>query len=94
MTFGQRIKIIFSSMWDFVSPFFIMLLKQGGTALLQSASVAVRRVETDLQGASGEEKRKAAFDIVKSEMQSRGEQVATSVINAAIEVAVQKLKNL
>ncbi len=91
MTFAQKMKLVFSGIWDFVGPFVAMLLKQGGALLLTVAVDAVRNVSVSMPNASGSEKRDAAFNIIKGQMKEKGCDVATSVINSAIEVAVQKL---
>jgi hypothetical protein len=92
----ERIKIVTSSIWAFVLPFLRQLLTQAGPVLMTSAMTAVKLIADNGLGSSGEQKRDMAFRAIAADLQAKGieigVQVTTSMINAAIEVAVQKLK--
>jgi hypothetical protein len=91
----EKIKIMSSGVWLFVLPFLRSMMKQAGPILAAAALSAVKAAATNT-GASGTEKRAAALDSIGKELQSQGIKigvdVSTSLINAALEMAVQKLK--
>jgi len=80
-----------SEAWNFLRPFILVLLSQGGKILMSAALEAVQAAST-MTGATGAQKRDAAFEIVKSKLAGAGMEMATSVINSAIEAAVLKIK--
>lgn len=92
----EKIKIIMSSIWEFVLPFLRQLMHQAGPVLAAAALSAVKVTASSLKDASGAEKRQAAFDAIVADLGKQGLQigidVSTSMINAAIEVALQKIK--
>lgn len=92
----EKVKIIMSNIWVFVLPFLRQLMKQAGPVLASAALAAVQATASSLKAASGTEKRQAAFDAIVADLSSQGLQigidVSTSMINAAIEVALQKIK--
>jgi len=92
MTFWQKTKIVFSNIWNFLGPFVKIFLSEAGQILAASAIKAVTAVATNMQSADGDEKRKAALNIIKADLIGQGIYLGTSMINAAIEAAVQKLK--
>jgi hypothetical protein len=93
MTFWEKTKIVFSQIWDFLAPFVKIFLSEAGQILAASAIKAVTSVAATMNDADGDTKRKAAFDLIKAELISQGVTLGTSMINAAIEAAVQKLKD-
>jgi hypothetical protein len=92
MSFAQKMKVVFSKMWDFLAPFVMIFLSGAGKALAASAMKAVAQVAADLSIISSDEKRQAAFKAITQELAAQGIELGTSVINAAIEAAVAKLK--
>ena len=87
----QKLKFILSEASAFLLPFIKILLAQGGRLLMAAALEGVQAAST-MKGASGPEKRNAAFEIVKAKLVSQGVEMAASVINSAIEAAVLKIK--
>jgi hypothetical protein len=92
----ERIKIITSSVWQFALPFLRQLLTKAGPVLMTSALSAVKLVADNGLGQSGAEKRALAFHAISADLKAQGinlgVEVSTSLVNAAIELAVQKLK--
>ncbi|MDD2367354.1 MAG: phage holin, LLH family [Desulfuromonadaceae bacterium] len=92
----ETIKIISSSVWRFALPFLRRLLTGSGTILLTSALSAVKMIADSGIGSSGAEKRELAYHVIAEDLKGKGitlgVEVSTSMINAAIELAVQKLK--
>lgn len=96
MTLKDKLKLLFSSAWDFLVPFVRLFLSRAGQEVLPLALLAVRRMAETMGQADGEAKRTAAFEQIKADAARKGltvgVDVTTSLINAAIEVAVQSLK--
>lgn len=87
------LKAVSSGIWDFVLPFIKILLTQGGQLLARTAMDVVTAVAQNYAAAPGEQKKTIAFDLISASLAKQGVQLGASVINAAIESAVQKLKN-
>lgn len=91
----EKIKILTSSIWAFILPFVRQLMSAVGPILAQAAIAAVTNAATNA-GASNAEKRDAAFNDIVTSLEAQGIKlgvdITTSLINAAIEVALQKLK--
>ena len=87
-----KFKFRMSSIWSFLLPFVQILLTKGGLILATVAMQAVQIVAESMKDEDGTDKREAAFDIIKKELTEQGIDLASSVINAAIEAAVIKLK--
>lgn len=92
MTFWEKIKLIFSKIWEFLEPFVRIFTTQSGIILAELAMKAVTTVAETMQDKDGEAKRKEAFKMIKKELIDREIELGASVINSAIEAAVQKLK--
>jgi hypothetical protein len=92
----EKMAVVFSGIWDFLGPFVGVFLSKAGTALAQSAIQAVKVVAETAGQADGAEKREAAFGLIVNDLEKKGIEigadVTSSMINAAIEVAVQKIK--
>jgi len=88
----DKLRFIMSEMWAFLWPFIKILLTQSGKLLAQLAMQAVATMASSEM--SGPEKREAAVALVKDGLKTQGVVLATSVINAAIEAAVLKLKEV
>jgi hypothetical protein len=91
----NRLKLVFSWIWDFLKPFVAVLASAIGPVLAATAESAVKAVaEGALTG--DKERRDAAFDLAVANLKTQGyqigAQVTVSMVNTAIELAVQKLK--
>ena len=95
MSLKEKIKILFSKIWDFIAPFVKIFLSSAGQILAASAMEAVKVVATYAMD-NDEEKRHTAFELIVKDLKTKGielgVQISVSMINAAIEAAVQKLK--
>jgi hypothetical protein len=91
----EKIKFLASSMWEFLKPFIKIFLTDFGPVLAAAAMAAVVATESNLTGATGIDKRNAAYAQIVKELELKGivlgTQVTVSMINAAIEAAVQRL---
>jgi hypothetical protein len=90
MTFKERVKILFSGVWDFIGPLCKVFLSVAGQAVAASAMRAV--IQAQSAPVSTRAKFAIAQDYILQDLKEKGVEVGMSVINAAIEVAVQKLK--
>lgn len=95
-TMLDRFKLITSALWAFLAPFVKMFLSRAGKALLPIALQVVREVAASYGDSSGSVKREIAFTRIKmqlaQELPGIAQEVGASMINSAIEVAVQKLR--
>lgn len=87
----EAIKLVTSNIWQFIKPFLVQFLTSSGRTVLQIALTAVINAQTS--GGTGAEKRQTATDAIIEELKKQGLNVGTSMINSAIEVAVQKIKS-
>jgi hypothetical protein len=92
MMMGEKIRFILGRMWDFLAPFIRILMTQAGELLAQAAMEAVTAVQSSMADQSGEEKRKAAFEAIEKSLLQNGVKLGASVINMAIEAAVNRMK--
>lgn len=92
----EKIKLINSAIFAFVLPFLRQMMSQAGPILAAAAVKAVAVVAENAYGASGTQKRELAFREIELELKKQGirigADVATSMVNAAIELAVVKSK--
>ena len=81
-----------------IGSFLRALLERGFYELLEQVLPVALEVVTAIQNnyadLPGEEKRKKAFNLLKRRLIGAGINVSTSILNLAIEMAVQKLKAL
>lgn len=77
---------------DFFKPMAAAIEQQGGKILVQAAQAAVAEVEADPTILTAGAKRDAAVARVLTSLQAAGIQAGISVVNTAIELAVQGLK--
>ena len=75
----------------FFKPFAKAMLQSLLGELAEVAIVAVKEL-SQLETLSNEEKRKKAFEVIKTEALMRGKELKDSAINFAIELAVQLIK--
>lgn len=96
MSFWQKMKIVMSGIWSFLEPFVKIFVSKIGATLASSAMQAVTAV-SQYAIDNDEDKRQKAFNIIVSDLKGKGIQVGvdvtTSMINSAIECAVQRLKS-
>jgi hypothetical protein len=90
----EKLKFIVSEVWLFLLPFIRVMLTDAGRVLAVVAMNAVTTVASTMGDAAGEEKRAEAFNLITSDLTSKGIMIGTSFINAALEAAVIKLKAL
>lgn len=92
----DRIKVIFTWVWAFIKPFVKQLMSKVGPILAQAALAAVKATAANMAGASNDQKRDAAYALIVSELKTQGinvgVDVGVSMVNAALEMAVQQLK--
>lgn len=92
-----KIKLIARSIgsdaWDFIKPLLKVYLTQAGKVLATEAKTAVLTIAATMGDADGSDKRQAAFDLVRGNLEEQGLAIGTAFINAAIETAVVKLKS-
>ena len=90
MTFWEKIKVLNSKVWAFLEPLVKLFLTTAGQIL---AEIALREVKSlMLSDFTPAEKREQAYKRISTELMGRGIQLGASVIYAAIEIAVQKIK--
>ena len=90
----EKLKFLASGMWDFLRPLIRIFLSAMGPVLASAARTAVAVAATKV--ISSTEKRNSAYKDILVEMERQGfkfgEDFTESMINAAIEAAVQGLK--
>lgn len=89
----NKVKIIMTDAWVFIEPFVKLFVSQSGKIVLQSAVSAVQIVADTMNDADGNKKREKAFELIVEDLKRAEVEIGTSIINSAIEVAVQKIKN-
>lgn len=77
---------------DFFKPVAAAIEQQGGLLLVNAAKAAVAAVEADPTILGSSAKRDAALKQVLGALEAAGIQASISVVNTAIEVALQGLK--
>jgi len=87
----EKLKFVMSAAYDFLLPSIKILLTRSGIILMQVTLEAVQAMES-MPKATGKQKQEAAFELIKSELSLRGIEMATKVINNAIEAAVIKIQ--
>jgi len=89
----DKMKLMFSAIWALVLPLLKTFSSKVGKIVLQEAITVCGQIATTMLAANGPDKKKAAFKIIVADLKSKGiQQVEDSLINAAIETAVQYLK--
>lgn len=88
----EKLKFIFSELWEFLKPIIKILMSEAGKALAEAAQVAVKTVAENLSGKGNGEKQQTAFRLIESTLKQKGIELGASAINMAIELAVQKMK--
>ena len=86
----DKIKFMMSGVWTFLLPFIKILMSQAGQILAASALNAVSIMAN--RDMNSDQKRAAAAQLVKVDLANAGLEMATSVVNAAIEAAVVRFK--
>ena len=92
MSFIEGMKLFFSSVWSFLAPLVSQFATQAGQLLAAAALEAVSATAASMVAADGAAKRDAAFKAITDKLKTQGIEMSASLINASIEVAVQKLK--
>lgn len=90
------IKLFFTSVWTFIKPFVITLMTKSGTILASAALQAVNVTAQNCLGQSDTEKRDSAYKLIVEDLKKQGieigVEISVSMVNAAIELAVQNMK--
>ena len=86
----DRIKILMSNIWSALQPVFMQFITSTGNIVLHIALDIVMDLAN--QDFSNSEKREIAFNNIKDKLKQSGVQVGDSMINLAIEIAVQNIK--
>jgi len=92
MTFWEKMKAVFSNIWDFLAPFVKLFMSSAGMILAEVAMKTVTEIALTMGDADGDAKRKEALKRIQAELIGKGIALGISVINSAIEAAVQRLK--
>ena len=91
------LRLMLSGVWGFMKPFVRQMLSFAGPILAKAATDAVAVTAENLSGATNDEKRNQAYRMIAADLHRQGvaigTDVTTSMINTAIEVAVQNLKD-
>jgi hypothetical protein len=87
------IKLAASSIGTFLLPFVRIFLTSIGPALVAASTQAVATTAANMSGATGAEKRDAAYKIILNDLKRQGIEATALMINSAIEAAVAKLND-
>jgi len=90
--FWIKLKMFFGNVGDFLMPFVKIFISQAGQILMNTALKVVMDIAKDPSLATDQAKRDAAFQAIMADLKAKGITLGTSTINAAIEAAVQKIK--
>ena len=83
-------KVLFTALWgEIVKPLIRFLLSKVGGSVYAIAKDVVKSIELDPSIILNVDKRRVAFEAVKQRLEDEGKVVRTSIINLAIELAVQ-----
>jgi len=85
-------KLYMSKVWAWIKPAVMVILSELGRKALAIAIDVVQEVA--LKDMTSDEKRSEAFEMIKTKLEEQGKEAGTSLINLAIELAVQRLKSL
>jgi len=89
----NRIKLMFSSIFAWVLPLLKALSTNVGKVVLKEAVSVCGNIATTMLAADGTQKKKEAFEQIVLNLRKQGlTDLSDSMINAAIETAVQFLK--
>jgi hypothetical protein len=94
----EKFDAVFTDVWDFLAPIVKIFMSKGGDILKDTAMTVVKEIAKDpsLIASGGLAKRQAAFDRITTNLKDSAPQLISelgeSVINLAIEAAVQKVK--
>lgn len=86
----DAIKLVMSSIWIWLKPVLMYLLKEIGKDIMQVVERVIR--EVSLEEMTNEEKRCEAFDRIKEILRQEGKVLADSTLNLLIELVYQKIK--
>ncbi len=85
-----QLKLFFNRVGKILKPFLLMLLSKTGQLVLTLAVEVVKDLAT--QDLSSSDKREMAFNQIEEKLKGKGMEVQASLINGAIEAAVQYIK--
>lgn len=87
------LKLAASSIGTFLLPFVKIFLSNIGPALIAASTQAVAATAANMTGATGPEKRDAAYQAIVNDLKRQGIEATALMINSAIEAAVAKLQS-
>jgi LL-H family phage holin len=90
MALSEWLKVIFGAIGTFLIPLIKRFLTDGAIALAEAATEVVTLLANTTM--TGDEKRKEAFRLIVERLKAKGIVLSSSLIYAAIEAAVAKLK--
>ena len=88
----EKLKFFVSAVYEFLKRVIAIFMSEVGALLAKVAMEAVKMMMN--KDIPNSEKRDAAFEYIKGELLSKGIAIGSSVIYLAIEIAVQKLKEI
>jgi hypothetical protein len=86
----DKIKFLFSGVFEFLRPLIMELCTEGGKILIQAAKETVLIVEADMLGVPGTEKKKVAMQKIEHDLKMAGVRMTARVISTTIDAAVQR----
>jgi hypothetical protein len=94
MSFWEKVKFTLSKIFELLLPFIKRMSSDVGMFALEMAIIYVPQVAYSFKDAEGEEKRREVIRLIKEAAIAKGIAISDSIINAAIEAAVAKLKQM
>lgn len=93
MSFKDKIKVLFSGIWDFLAPFMMIFVKESGKVLIGLALRIVKQIASDpsMLGKTGQEKRELAIKQLQDKALEAGLSIGTTVALNMIQAAFTKL---
>ena len=92
MIMFSAIKIFMSSIWVYLKPLVLQFMNKTGQLALNIAIDVVK--DLSAEDLTSSEKREVAFGKIKGKLKDQGIEARDSIINSAIEIAVQNIKSL
>jgi hypothetical protein len=90
----DRIKFLFSEVYQFLKPFITLLMTQAGRLLIQVAYDTVIATEKYMAGEPGPEKHTTAYKTIVNQLKREGIVMAAAVVDIAIKMAVLKMQSV
>lgn len=81
-----------SKIWFFIRPWLGLMFSRSGAVLKNAAVDIVSQIDVAYGDLSGPEKAEMARQSIRARLKAAGVEISTAAINAAIEMAVMRLK--